>query len=152
MNSYLSCTTPLMASTQLHQPNCINLPGHPSQHSLGSYKWLRDPQALTASFPLSPELLHAFVHPHNELKPPLFFASVAPPLCCRSCSGEHPSGTASFGLSSSTVVGEHRRALVPVRSVPARRRHTASVHGGPEPCRPVHASCTQSTAMFPIEK
>jgi hypothetical protein len=68
--------------------------------------------------PLSLELPHAFLRPRAKLKPSSFIASIAPPLRRRSCSGDHPSSTASSG---STTTGEHWCALASTCRVPARR-------------------------------
>jgi hypothetical protein len=125
----------------------ITTPTTPPRCSLGPYKRRRAPSALTIPFPLSPELPRAFLRPHAELKPSLFFASVASPLRRRSCSCEHPSGTASSGSSSSTAADEHRRSIAPVRcpgtTSPSclRRldpRWTRATLPGPQAVDPLH--------------
>jgi hypothetical protein len=91
----------------------------------------------------SPELPRAFLLPHIELKPSSFFTPVALPLRRRSCSGEQYSGTPSSGLFSSTAAAEPYRP----RAAKASLRPlvcAASIHGGPEPLRPVHAPWTRS--------
>jgi hypothetical protein len=106
-------------------------------------------------FPLSPELPRAFLSPHAELKPPPFFASAALPLRHRSCSGEHPSGTAPSGSSSSTTIGENRRALVPARRVLARHRRallSAPPRSTVDPSRATLSTrCGPGPLDFPLE-
>jgi hypothetical protein len=77
---------------------------------------------LTAPHPLSPELFRTLLHPHDELKPPPLVVSGAPPLRHPSVAGEHLPSTASTGLSSPSIVGEHRRFPALARHTPVRRR------------------------------
>jgi hypothetical protein len=61
------------------------LPGAPPS----PYKRVMRPLTLTAPYPLSSELLRALLRPRDELKPPSFAASGAPPLRHSSITGEH---------------------------------------------------------------
>jgi hypothetical protein len=104
---------PSMALTPLTPPL---LPWPPSLVlPLGPYKRAMRPPTLTAPHPLSPELFCAVLRPRDELKPPPFVASGAPPLRHPSVAGEHLPSTASTGLSSPSIVGEHRQAPAPAR-------------------------------------
>jgi hypothetical protein len=119
------------------------LPGAPTAPIKGN----ENPRPSPPPFPLSPELLRAFLRPHAELKPPPFFASVASPLRCRSCSGEHPSGIASTGSSSSTTTCEHQQTLALMCRAPAKR-HCAFLSAPPRSTvDPSHA--TRSTRHGP---
>jgi hypothetical protein len=128
----LNLTSSSMALKPITSP--VTTPATPPRRSLGPYKSRRAPPALTALFPLSPELPRAFLRPRAKLKLPPFFTSVAPPIHHRSCFGEHLSGATSFGSSSTIAAGEHRRALVPAHRSLAR-------------CRPVHKPWTRSTGF-----
>jgi hypothetical protein len=83
-------------------------PGHPSLVPPSPYKRaMRPPLSLTAPHALSYELFHTLLRPHDELKPPLFIASGAPPRCHNSVTGEHLPSTTSTGSFSPSVTGEH---------------------------------------------
>jgi hypothetical protein len=100
----------------------------------------------TTTPPLNPA--GSFHRPRADLKPSPFFTSVTPPLRCSSCSGEHPSSTASSGSSSSTTSGEHWSALTPARRTPAwSRRALLSVPPRWTRAAPVHAPWTRSTGF-----
>jgi hypothetical protein len=95
--------------------NCFNAinaavtpPATPLRSSPGPYKRAMRPLALTTPHPLSPELFRALHRPPNELRPPPFVASRAPPLRHPSVAGEHLPSTASTGSSSPSIAGEHR--------------------------------------------
>jgi hypothetical protein len=64
-------------------------PATPPWRSPVPYKRAMRPPALIATHPLSPELLRALLHPCDELKPPPFTASGAPPLHHCPGTGEH---------------------------------------------------------------
>jgi hypothetical protein len=81
----------------------ITPPATPLRCSPGPFKMAMRPPTLTAPHPLSPELFRALLHPRDELKPPPFVASGAPPLCHPSIAGENLISTASTGSSSPSL-------------------------------------------------
>jgi hypothetical protein len=89
------------------------LPATPPRRSPGPYKRAMRPPTLTAPHPLSPELLRDLVRPGNELKPPPFAASGAPPRYHSSVTGEHLLSTASTDSSSPSITGKHRELQRP---------------------------------------
>jgi hypothetical protein len=105
--------------------------------------------------PLSLELSHALLCPHAELEPPPLFASIAPPLRHRSCSGERPYGFTSLPSSSPASAGEPEAPQCLVCLEPLKHRHACY------PLRPrtpwtrarrlVYASWTWSME-FPVGK
>jgi hypothetical protein len=95
----------------------------PLWRSPGPYKRAMRPPTLTAPHPLSPELFRTLLRPRDELKPPSFVASGAPPLHHTSVAGEHLLSIASTGSSSPSIASEHWRAPAPARRTPVRRRH-----------------------------
>jgi hypothetical protein len=102
------------------------------------------PPVLTAPHPLSPELLRVLLLPRDELKPPPFAASGAPPLHHCPGTSEHLPRTASTSSSSSSVTGEHRRAPAPARRALVRRCRTLCPrHPGPPWARVHHQSTTR---------
>jgi hypothetical protein len=102
----------------------VTTPTTPPQCSLCPYKRAKSTPGPHRPFPPLSRAPSFLLCPRAELKPPPFFASVAPPLHRRSCSDERPSATASSGSSSSTATGEHQRVLALTRCVPARPHHT----------------------------
>jgi hypothetical protein len=113
-------------------------PATPLRRSPGPYKRVMRPPDLTAPHPLSPELIRN----RDELKPPPFVASGAPPLRHPSVTGEHLPSTTSTGSSSPSVTGEHRRALAPARHAPTRRCRALC------PWSTVDRRCPRSTAPW----
>jgi hypothetical protein len=107
-----SLIPPLNLANAFNGINAINAavtpPATLSGAPPGPNKRAMRPPTLTTPHPLSPELFRALLRPRDELKPPPFVASGAPPLRHPSVAGEHLPSTASTGLSSPSIVGEHR--------------------------------------------
>jgi hypothetical protein len=103
-------------------------PTTPPRRSPNPYKRVMRPSALAVPHPLPLELLRALFYPRDELKPPPFAASSAPPRCHSFVTGEHLPSTASTGSSSPSVTDEHQRAPAPARQ---RGAATPSVRGPP---------------------
>jgi hypothetical protein len=123
----LTSPPPSMALTPLTPPLLLRplLSGAPP----GPYKREMRPPALTAPHPLPSELFRALLHPCDEIKPPPFVASGAPPLRHPSVVGEHLPSTASTGSFFPSIAGEHGRAPAPARHAPVRHHRTVdSVH------------------------
>jgi hypothetical protein len=84
-------------------------PATPLWCSPGPYKRSMRPPTLTAPHPHSPLLLRTLLRPRDELKPPAFAASGAPPRCHSSVTDEHLPSTALTGSSSPSVTSELQR-------------------------------------------
>jgi hypothetical protein len=108
----------------------------------GPYKRAMRTPTLTAPHPLSPELFRALLRPRDELKPPPFVVSGAPPLCHPSVAGEHLPSTASTGSSSPSITGKHPRAPAPARRTLVRCRRALC------PRSIVDRRCPRSTAPW----
>jgi hypothetical protein len=121
LNPSLNLAPPSIVLTPLTPP-LLSL-DTPLRCSPGPYKRAMRPPTLTAPHPLSPELFRTLLRPRDELKPPSFVASGAPPLHHTSVAGEHLLSIASTGSSSPSIASEHWRAPAPARRTPVRRRH-----------------------------
>jgi hypothetical protein len=127
--------------------------------SLSSYKRQWAPPALTAPFPLSPELPRAFLHPHVELKPLPFVASVTPPLHHRPSPGEAWTEIPVFPSLYCALAGELLCSGVAGGQDPAGAPpHFGAlwstpppVHDGPRDPATVHHVWTRSTGFFPCK-
>jgi hypothetical protein len=136
----LTSPPPSMVLTPLTPP--LLPPTTPLRRSPDPYKRAMRPPTLTAPHPLSPELFCTLLRPRDELKPPLFVASGAPPLRHPSVTGEHLPSTASTGSSSPSIIGEHRRASAPACRTPVRHRRALC------PWSTVDRRCPRSTAPW----
>jgi hypothetical protein len=140
---------PLNLAPVFHGVKAINAPvtpppATPLRRPPGPYKRAMRPPALTAPQPLSSELLRTLHRPRDELKPPPFVASGAPPHCHSSVTGEHLPSTATTSSSSPSVTGEHRRALAPALRAAVRRRRP-SLRG------PLRTAPWTRSMEFPVE-
>jgi hypothetical protein len=136
----LTSPPPSMALTPLTP--LLLPPATPLRRSPGPYKRAMRLPTLTANNPLSPKLFRALLRPRDELKPPPFIASGAPPLRHPSVGSEHLPSTALTGSSSASIAGEHRRAPAPAHRTSARRHRALC------PRSTVDRRCPRSTAPW----